>query len=131
MYKKLCLTPGTCIPNFIRKYWKLTKLLRFEVMKRLFLLVTSLVFYGEITNKNSLFRTSNLNNFVSFQYFLTKFGMQVPYIKQSFLFHSCYINLSKTKKLLRKNKNFFNFFIFLPVFLKLWTHVTFSIFIRS
>ena len=40
----------------------------------------------EITNKNSLFITSNLDNFVSFQYFPMKFGMYVPDIKQSFLF---------------------------------------------
>ena len=129
--KKLCFIYGTCMPNFIRKYWKPTKLLRFKVMKRLFLLVTSLVFHREITNKNSLFRTSNLNNFVSFQYFLMKFCMQVPEIKLHFFFSSCYYNFWETKKLYRKNSNFWHFFTFSPFFCKLWTLITFSIFIGS
>ena len=55
-----------------------------KLWKGCFYWLFPLFFTGEISNKNNLFRTSNLNNFVSFQYFLMKFGMQVPDVKQIF-----------------------------------------------
>ena len=70
----------------------------------------------DITNKNSLFRTSNPNIFVSFQNFLLKFGMHVSEIKIHFLLSSCYHKFLKTKQLLRKKKQFFTLFlIFLQI----------------
>ena len=64
-----------------------------------------------LTNKNSLFRTSNPKIFLSFQNFLLKFGMHVPEIKIHFLFSSCYHKFSKTKKWLRRKKQFFTLFL--------------------
>ena len=81
--------------------------------------------------QKQLFRILNLNNFVSFQYLLMKFCMKVPEIKLNFFFSSCYYNFWETKKLYRKNSNFWHFFTFSPFFCKLWTLITFSIFIGS
>ena len=86
---------------------------------------------GNDNQKTAFFRTLILNNFVSFQYFLMKFCMQVPVIKLNFFFSSCYYNFWETKKLYRKNSNFPHFFTFSPFFCKLWTLITFSIFIGS
>ena len=102
-----------------------------KLWKGCFYWLFPLFFTGEISNKNNLFRTSNLNNFVSFQYFLMKFGMQVPDIKQIYLLSSWYNNSPKTKKLLGKISNFFNFFHIFALFWKLWTHVTCSLLIQS
>ena len=82
----------------------------------------------DITLKNSLFRTSNLNYFVSFQYFLLKFGLHVHEIKIHFLFSSYYHKLLKIKKLFRKKNQFFTIFLIFCNFLPIWNPYDFLTF---
>ena len=81
-----------------------------------------------LTNKNSLFGTSNPKIFLSFQNFLLKFGMHVPDIKIHFLFSSCYHKFSKTKKWFRRKKQFFTLFLIFCNYRPTWSPDDFFIF---
>ena len=159
--------------KFQQKILKSTKILGFEVLKRLFLFVMpffsfwpnldkfwycshlSMLTQGKqlrggggeeggskklsklvkiwpkklkkgITNKNSLFRTSNPNIFVSFQYFLLKFGTHVPEIEIHLLFSSCYIKISKTKKLFWNNRKILLYLFYFWILGRFGTPITCS-----